>query len=142
MTFEKFLTLNNILYVVDIRKNLASGSLSSKNGFKMVFESDKFVLIKNGIIVVKGYLYDDIFKMNVITIVTKDENNNVASSYLLEPYNVGKWYLCDDIFKMNVMTILTKGENNNNVLVRIINHDLLQILDYIVIKKLQKKVLI
>lgn len=33
MTFGKFLTLNSILYVVDI----------SKNGFKMVFESDKFV---------------------------------------------------------------------------------------------------
>ncbi|KAF5957940.1 hypothetical protein HYC85_005165 [Camellia sinensis] len=48
MTSGKELTLNNVLHVLDIRKNLVSGSLLSKNGFRLVFESDKFVLPKNG----------------------------------------------------------------------------------------------
>ena len=46
MTSGKELTLTNVLHVPEIRKNLISGSLLSKNGFKMVFESDKFVLSK------------------------------------------------------------------------------------------------
>ena len=47
MTSGKELVLNNVLHVPDIRKNLVSGSLLSKNGFKLVFVSDKFVLSKN-----------------------------------------------------------------------------------------------
>ena len=37
MTSGKELTLNNVLYVPDIRKNLVSGSLLSKNGFRLIF---------------------------------------------------------------------------------------------------------
>jgi hypothetical protein len=37
ITFEKLFTLNNVLHVNDIRKNLVCGSLLSKNGFKMDF---------------------------------------------------------------------------------------------------------
>lgn len=48
MSSGKEITLNKVLHVPDIRKNLVSGSLPSKNGFKMVFESHKFVLNKNG----------------------------------------------------------------------------------------------
>ena len=48
-TSGKKLTLNDVLYVPDIRKNLISGSILSKKGFKMVFESDKFVLTKGGV---------------------------------------------------------------------------------------------
>ncbi|PKI57989.1 hypothetical protein CRG98_021620 [Punica granatum] len=49
MTLGKELTLNNVLYVLEIRKNLVSGSLLNKHGFKMVFESDKVILSKYGI---------------------------------------------------------------------------------------------
>ena len=48
ITSGKELTLNNVLHVPDIRKNLVSRSLLSKNEFRLVFESDKFVLTKNG----------------------------------------------------------------------------------------------
>ncbi|XP_062119205.1 uncharacterized protein LOC133832951 [Humulus lupulus] len=41
MTFGKELTLNNVLYISDIRKNLVSCSLLNKHGFHMVLESDK-----------------------------------------------------------------------------------------------------
>ena len=44
MTSGKKLTLNDVLHMPDIRKNLVSCSLLSKNDFKLVIESDKFVL--------------------------------------------------------------------------------------------------
>ena len=47
MTSGKELTLNNVLYVPEIRKNLVSGSLLSKHDFRLVFESDKFILSKS-----------------------------------------------------------------------------------------------
>nr|GFB31061.1 uncharacterized protein [Tanacetum cinerariifolium] len=55
MTSEKELKLTNVLYLPKIRKNLVSGWLLSKFGFRLVFESDKFVLSKNQIYVGKGY---------------------------------------------------------------------------------------
>jgi len=53
MTSGKELTLNVVLHVPDIRKNLVSGSLLSKKGFKLVFEYDKFVFTKSGMYVGK-----------------------------------------------------------------------------------------
>ncbi|KAL2471821.1 Retrovirus-related Pol polyprotein from transposon TNT 1-94 [Abeliophyllum distichum] len=47
MTSGKELVLNNVLHVPNIQRNLVSGSLLSKNGIKLVFVSDKFVLTKN-----------------------------------------------------------------------------------------------
>jgi hypothetical protein len=44
MTFKKYLTLNNIFHVANTRMNLISDSLLIKNGFKLVFENDKFIL--------------------------------------------------------------------------------------------------
>ena len=43
MTSGKELTLNDVLHVPDIHKNLVFGSLLSKNGFKLVFVANKFV---------------------------------------------------------------------------------------------------
>jgi hypothetical protein len=93
MTYSKLLTLNNVLHITNIRKNLVFDSLLSKNSFKMVFENDKLVLFINKMFKEKRYLSDGFFKMNIITIVTKVEmnnnnnnnnNNNTSSFYLLE----------------------------------------------------------
>ncbi|KAH9727083.1 CCHC-type domain-containing protein [Citrus sinensis] len=46
MTSGKELTVNDVLYVPEIWKNLVSGSLLNKHGFRMVFESDRVVLSK------------------------------------------------------------------------------------------------
>lgn len=46
MVSRKLLTLNNVLHVVDIIKNLVFDLLSSKNGFEIVFKSDEFILSK------------------------------------------------------------------------------------------------
>ncbi|XP_060673944.1 TMV resistance protein N-like [Ziziphus jujuba] len=56
MTSGKDLTLNNVLYVLDIRKNLVSRSLLSKHSFRLVFESEKFILSKYGMFVGKDYI--------------------------------------------------------------------------------------
>ena len=54
-----------MLHVLDIHKNLVSCSLFRKNGFKLVFDSDKFVLTKNGMYVGKGYMSNGLLKINI-----------------------------------------------------------------------------
>ena len=69
MTYGKDLTLKNILYVPEIRKNLVSSSLMNSHGFRLVFKSDKFVLPKSGMYVRKGYMSGGMWKLNVMTII-------------------------------------------------------------------------
>ena len=91
MTSGKELTLNDVLHVPEIRKNLVSGSLLSKKGFKLVFVSDNFILTKNGMYVGKGYMSNGLFKMNVMTVVPSIKNINkksTSSAYTLESSNV------------------------------------------------------
>ncbi|XP_070036035.1 uncharacterized protein [Nicotiana tomentosiformis] len=70
MTSGKALTLNNVLHVPTIRKNLVSTFLLVRNGFKCVFVSDKVIVSKNKIYVGKGYLTEGLFKLNVIVVDT------------------------------------------------------------------------
>ena len=91
MTSGKELTLNDVLHVPEIRKNLVSGSLLSKKGFKLVFFSDNFILTKNGMYVGKGYMSNELFKMNVMTVVPHIKNinkKNTSYAYMLESSNV------------------------------------------------------
>ncbi|KAL4038513.1 hypothetical protein IC575_002134 [Cucumis melo] len=88
MTSGKELTLNNVLHVPDTHKNLISGSLLSKNGFKLVFVSGKFVFFKNKMYMGKDYLSDGLFKLNVIEVIPKSINNNKVSTfaYIVESF--------------------------------------------------------
>ena len=91
MTSSKELTLNDVLHVLEIRKNLVFGSLLSKKGFKLVFVSDNFILTKNGMYVGKGYMSNGFFKMNVMTVIPPIKNinkKNTSSAYMLESSNV------------------------------------------------------
>ena len=88
MTSGKELTLNDVLFVPDIRKNLVSGSLLSKHGFRMVFESDKVVLTKGGVYVGKGYMSGGMFKLNVMTLIPKINEKASSSAYMLESLNL------------------------------------------------------
>ncbi|KAK1681343.1 hypothetical protein QYE76_042191 [Lolium multiflorum] len=54
-TSGKIVQLKNVLHVPSIKKNLVSGSRLMKDGFKLVFESNKVVLSKYGTFVGKGY---------------------------------------------------------------------------------------
>lgn len=75
MTSGKVLTLNNVMHVPSIRKNLVSAALLVKNGFKCVLVSDKFVLSKNDMFVGKGYLTEGLFKLNVMVVANINEKS-------------------------------------------------------------------
>ena len=62
-----------------------SGSMLNKHGFRMVFESDKVILSKSRMYVGKGYVTDGLFKLNVMTIIDKDNKSSVC---LLESSNL------------------------------------------------------
>nr|GEU76206.1 zinc finger, CCHC-type [Tanacetum cinerariifolium] len=51
----KTVTLFNVLYVPKLRKNLVSGHVLNKCGYKQVYESDKYILSKCGVFVRFGY---------------------------------------------------------------------------------------
>ncbi|PHU16871.1 hypothetical protein BC332_12566 [Capsicum chinense] len=85
MTSGKVLTLNNVLYVPELRRNLISVSLLDKNGFKCVTISEKIVISKGEMYVGKGYLTEGLYKMNVMTFEINKSSN---SSYLLESYDL------------------------------------------------------
>ena len=80
MTSGEELTLNNVLHVPEIHKNLIAGSLMLKNGFKLVFDSEKFVITKAGMYVGRGYMTDGMFKVNTMTIVPKNSMNEKGES--------------------------------------------------------------
>jgi hypothetical protein len=52
-TSDKIVTLIDVFHALEIQKNLVSGGLLSNHSYKLVFESDKFVLTKNGMFVGK-----------------------------------------------------------------------------------------
>lgn len=58
-TFERVLVLNDVLYTLYMRKNLISSFfILNKAGFKQTIESSQYVIIKKGIFMGKGYVYD------------------------------------------------------------------------------------
>ena len=82
--FGKELTLTNVLYVPEIHKNLVSGSLLNNHGFMMVLELDKFVLSKSGLYVGKWYMIDDMWKLNVMTIIKSYMNKVSTFTYIVD----------------------------------------------------------
>ena len=90
MTSGKELSLNDVLHVPEIRKNLVSGSLLSKKGFKLVFVLDNFILTKNGMYG-KGVHEQWDFQNECNDFVPPIKNinkKNTSSAYMLESSNV------------------------------------------------------
>ena len=80
LTSRKTLALNNVLYVPDMRRNLVSGALLNKIVLKIVLESDKIVITKNGDFVGRGYMSSGMFVLNTV-----EMNNDVlGSTYIIE----------------------------------------------------------
>ena len=88
MNYGKELTLTNVLYVPEIHKNVVSGSLLNSHGFRLVFESDKFVLSKSGMYVEKGYMSGGVWNINVMTIIKSEMNKASSSAYIIESSNL------------------------------------------------------
>ena len=74
-TSGKTLTLNDVFYVPEVRKNLISGFLLNKFCFKQVYEADEFILSKKSVFVGKGYAANDMFKLNVNNVSSENAMN-------------------------------------------------------------------
>ena len=64
-TSEKIVQLKNMQHVPTIKKNLVSTSLLCKEGFKLVFESNKVVVSQYGLFVGKGYDCGGLFRLSL-----------------------------------------------------------------------------
>ena len=64
-TSGKIVRLKNVHHVPSINKNLVSGSLLCRDGYKIVFESNKFVVSKFGTFVGKGYECRGLFRLSL-----------------------------------------------------------------------------
>ena len=88
LTSGKILSLNNVLYVPNIRYNLISVFVLGKAGVKVSFEGDKIVMTKNKVFVGKGYSCGDLFKINELDTII---NNQVSpSSYIVD--SIDLWH--------------------------------------------------
>ncbi|CAJ2662951.1 unnamed protein product [Trifolium pratense] len=85
----KTITLFNVLYVPKLRKNLISGPVLNKLGYKQVCESDKYVLSKSGVFVGFEYYNNEMFMMN-LNGVPKDSGSIFMSSSNV--INFSLWY--------------------------------------------------
>jgi hypothetical protein len=65
LTSGKTLRMRNVQQVPTIKKNLVSGSLLCRDGFKLVFESNKCVLSKYGYFVGKGSDCEGLFRLSL-----------------------------------------------------------------------------
>jgi hypothetical protein len=64
-----------VQHVPSIRKNLISGSLLCRDGYKLVFESNKCILSKYGTFMGKGYESICLFRLSLNNACVKSVNN-------------------------------------------------------------------
>jgi hypothetical protein len=74
-TSGKTVRLKNVHHVPSINKNLVSGSLLYRDGYKIVFESNKSVVSKFGNFVGKGYECGGLFHLSLSDICNKVVNH-------------------------------------------------------------------
>src|SRR3954464_9206016 len=74
-TLGRIVQLKNVQHVPAIKKNLVSGSLLCREGFKLVFESNKLVVTKYGLFVGKGYACGGMFRLSLADLCNKVVNN-------------------------------------------------------------------
>ncbi|XP_077231988.1 uncharacterized protein LOC143865549 [Tasmannia lanceolata] len=110
LTSGKVLTLHQVLYVPEVRKNLISGYLLNKHGYKLVFEYDKFILTKGGMFVGKGYACGGLFKLNV----SINEINKISdfSAYIIETYDM--WHVPKQWHEKFDKVVLSNGFTIND----------------------------
>jgi hypothetical protein len=87
LTSRKTLSLKNVQHVTRINMNLISGFLLWRDGFKLVFELNKFFVSKFGLFVGKRYDSGGLFHLLVI-----DNCNNVAN--LVSYSELNAWDYC------------------------------------------------
>ncbi|GJU60145.1 zinc finger, CCHC-type containing protein [Tanacetum coccineum] len=79
----KTITLFNVLYVPKLRKNLVSGPMLNKCGYKQVYESDKYILSKSGVFVGFGYYNNGMFMLNLNKVPDDSDSVYMSSSIVV-----------------------------------------------------------
>jgi hypothetical protein len=74
-TLGKTVRLKNVHHVPSINKNLVSGSLLCRDGYKIVFKSNKFVMSKFGMFVGKVYECRGLFRLSLSDVSNKIVNH-------------------------------------------------------------------
>ncbi|GJW15969.1 zinc finger, CCHC-type containing protein [Tanacetum coccineum] len=85
----KSITLFNVLYVPKLRKNLISGPVLNKCGYKQVYESDKYILSKCGVFVGFGYYNNGMFMLNLNKVPDDSDSVYMSSSTVV---NSSLWH--------------------------------------------------
>jgi hypothetical protein len=75
LTSGKTVKLKNMHHVLLIKKNLISGSMLCRDGYKLVFESNKCVVSKYDTFVGKGYKSGGLFRLSLVDTCFKSVNN-------------------------------------------------------------------
>jgi hypothetical protein len=78
-TSGKTVLLENVQHVSSIKKNLVSGSQLYRDGYKIVFESNKCILSKYGTFVEKGYDSGGLLRLSLHDTCNKSVNNIVSN---------------------------------------------------------------
>jgi hypothetical protein len=74
-TLRKIVQLRNVQHVSSMNKNLVSGSLLCRDGFKVVLESNKVVISKHGQFIGKGYECGGLFRFSLSGFCNKSVNH-------------------------------------------------------------------
>jgi hypothetical protein len=74
-TSGKIVQLKNVQHVPSIHKNLVSGTLLYRYGFKVVLESNKLVVSKSGQFIGKGYDCGGLFRFSLLDFNNKSVNH-------------------------------------------------------------------
>jgi hypothetical protein len=74
-TLGKIMQLRNMQHVPSMNKNLVSGSLLCRDGFKLFLESNKVVVSKHGQFIGKGYECGGLFRFSLLDFCNKSVNH-------------------------------------------------------------------
>ncbi|WVZ96347.1 hypothetical protein U9M48_042002 [Paspalum notatum var. saurae] len=74
-TSGKIVQLKNVQHVPSMNKNLVSGSLLLRDGFKVVLESNKVVVSRHGLFIGKGYVSGGLFRLSFSDFSNKRVNH-------------------------------------------------------------------
>jgi hypothetical protein len=61
-------------HMPSIKKNLVSGSMKCRDGYKIILESNKCVVLRNGTFIGKGYDCGCLFHLSLLDVCNKDVN--------------------------------------------------------------------
>jgi hypothetical protein len=73
-TSRKTVLLKNVQHVPSIKKNLISGSMMCRDGYKIVLESNKCVVSRHGAFIGKGYDCRCLFRLSLLDVCNKVVN--------------------------------------------------------------------